>query len=295
MAKEIKQAVFAGIDYWAFVAYGSADPMSRALKMFRESPIKNELSYCIFTEFPRWGARDKESPLIDEHIKLMGDDNYLRVSGGRPLYFLGFIHAADVERRWGGYDNLQSQIQQFRARVQAAGHGNPYLVLTGDKKLLNEQGALLTADAVGSYAGVYGSVRGSYADLTRGAERDWNELAKSRLPVVPTVMTGWDRRPRIERPVPWETKQRPGVGMENFFIAPTGPELSDHLHRSIEWQAAQPAELKSPAILIYAWNENDEGGWLVPTLPCRTERLEALRKVLKDLHNEQAKQKKNLC
>ncbi|MCS3448119.1 hypothetical protein [Bradyrhizobium elkanii] len=290
--KEIKQAVFAGIDYWAFVAYGSADPMSRALKIFRESPIKNEISYCIFTEFPRWGSHDKVSPLIDEHVKLMGDSNYLKVAGGRPLYFLGFIHIADVEKRWGGFENLRAQIEQFRARVKAAGHGDPYLVLTGDKKLLNEQGAFLTADAVSSYAGVYGSVRGSYADLTRGAERDWNELAKSRLPVIPTVMTGWDRRPRIERPVPWEAKQRPGVGMENFFIAPTGAELSDHLHRSIEWRAAQPGEMKSPAILIYAWNENDEGGWLVPTLPCKTERLEALRKVLKD---PQSKQRPNLC
>ncbi|WP_342722998.1 hypothetical protein AAFG07_27810 [Bradyrhizobium sp. B097] len=293
--KEIKQAVFAGIDYWAFVAYGSADPMSRALKVFRESPIKNEISYCIFTEFPRWGSHDKPSPMIDEHVSLMGDKNYLRVSGGRPMYFLGFIHEADVQKRWGGVENLRSQIEQFRARVTGAGHGNPYLVLTGDKKLLYEQGAFLTADAVSSYAGVYGSVRGSYADLARGAERDWNELAKSQLPVIPTVMTGWDRRPRIERPVPWEAaKQRPGVGMENFFIAPTGPELSDHLHRSIAWRSAQPEELKSPAILIYAWNENDEGGWLVPTLPCRTERLEALRKVLKDLHNEQSKSP-NLC
>ncbi|GIQ73817.1 hypothetical protein [Bradyrhizobium sp. RD5-C2] len=292
--KEIKQAVFAGIDYWAFVAYGSGDPMSRALKMFRESPIKKDISYCIFTEFPRFGSHDKESPLIDEHVNLMGDDNYLRVAGGRPLYFLGFIHVADVEKRWGGMENLRSQIDQFRARVKDAGHGDPYLVLTGDKKLLYEQGAFLTADAVSSYAGVYGSVRGSYADLARGAERDWNELAKSRLPVIPTVMTGWDRRPRIERPVPWEAKQRPGVGMENFFIAPTGPELSDHLHRAIEWRSAQPAELKSPAILIYAWNENDEGGWLIPTLPCKTERLEALRKVLKDLR-EQSKGKPNLC
>lgn len=34
-------------------------------------------------------------------------------------------------------------------------------------------------------------------------------------------------------------------------------------------------------MLIYAWNENDEGGWLMPTLPCQTDRLDALRQVLK--------------
>lgn len=35
-------------------------------------------------------------------------------------------------------------------------------------------------------------------------------------------------------------------------------------------------------MLIYAWNENDEGGWLVPTAPCDQTRLEALHKLLRD-------------
>lgn len=34
-------------------------------------------------------------------------------------------------------------------------------------------------------------------------------------------------------------------------------------------------------MLIYAWNENDEGSWLMPTLPCQTDRPDALHQVLK--------------
>jgi len=44
--------------------------------------------------------------------------------------------------------------------------------------------------------------------------------------------------------------------------------------------AGQPAARRAPAALIYAWNENDEGGWLLPTIPCDVRRLEALRPVL---------------
>ncbi len=36
--------------------------------------------------------------------------------------------------------------------------------------------------------------------------------------------------------------------------------------------------------LIYAWNENDEGGWLTPTLYDGNARLEAVRRVLKAEH-----------
>jgi hypothetical protein len=93
-------------------------------------------------------------------------------------------------------------------------------------------------------------------------------------------MTGWDRRPRVEHPVPWERQQRPGAGIEYYFGAPRPEELSAHLRRALAWIQCQPADRRAPATLIYAWNENDEGGWLVPTVPCDTRRLEALHATL---------------
>ncbi|MCA1453671.1 hypothetical protein I6F35_10660 [Bradyrhizobium sp. BRP22] len=281
MDKEIGQAVFAGLDYWAFVAYGSNHPMSKALDQFRASSKSGSLRYCMFTELNRWGSRAKLTALPQEHIGLMADKNYLRVFGNRPLYFLGFINEATVQRNWQGTAGLREQLAKFREAATKAGLGNPYLVLAGDQNFLAREAKNMGGDAVGSYALTIGNGRGTFAKLTQIAERGWNELKKSQLPVVPTVMTGWDRRPRIERPVPWETKQRPGEGMENFFTAPTKEELAGHLAQSLEWIAAQAPGQQAPVALIYAWNENDEGGWLMPTWPCQTDRLDALHQVLK--------------
>ncbi|HET9131658.1 MAG TPA: hypothetical protein VFO86_11950, partial [Terriglobia bacterium] len=114
MDKEIGQAVFAGLDYWAFVAYGSKDPMSKALYQFRASAITDRLRYCLFTELGRWGSRAKPTPLAQEHLGLMADRNYLRVLGNRPLYYLGFIAPAAVERNWQGIAGLKEQIERFR-------------------------------------------------------------------------------------------------------------------------------------------------------------------------------------
>ena len=47
------------------------------------------------------------------------------------------------------------------------------------------------------------------------------------------------------------------------------------------WVEKNPVAAESKAVLIYAWNENDEGGWLVPTLSEGAARVEALGKVLK--------------
>jgi hypothetical protein len=44
----------------------------------------------------------------------------------------------------------------------------------------------------------------------------------------------------------------------------------------VKWVKTHPDSAPSKAILIYAWNENDEGGWLVPTRGDGESRLQAL-------------------
>jgi hypothetical protein len=67
--------------------------------------------------------------------------------------------------------------------------------------------------------------------------------------------------PRVEQPVFWETWQRPNVGIEKFYQAPTETELAHHLAGAVAWVEAHPDAAPAKAALIYAWNENDEGGW----------------------------------
>jgi len=93
-------------------------------------------------------------------------------------------------------------------------------------------------------------------------------------------MTGWDRRPRVERPVPWEKWQKPGVGVEKFYRAPTPRELATHVRKAVHWLGANRSHAKAQIALIYAWNENDEGGWLVPTISEGTARIDAVGKAL---------------
>lgn len=82
----------------------------------------------------------------------------------------------------------------------------------------------------------------------------------------------------------WESWQQPNAGIEKFYRAPTPAELTRHTSNAVAWVKNHPDATPGKAILIYAWNENDEGGWLVPTLEDGSWRLQAIRKALQNNH-----------
>ena len=71
-------------------------------------------------------------------------------------------------------------------------------------------------------------------------------------------------------------------GHHPWFTEPTPTELANNIKDAIQWNKENPAAAKANAVIIYAWNESDEGGWLVPTKAKGTARLDAIKKVLEN-------------
>jgi hypothetical protein len=211
----------------------------------------------------------------------MSDPSYHKVLGGRPLFYLGFISDAWI-KAWGGESGARQLADDFRSAVKKEGLENPYIVILDFKPELGKKFAdILGADAISSYA-IGGNEKGApYAALTAKAEKFWETCKATGGKVVPIATAGWDRRPRIEHPVPWEKYQKAGVGIECYFQTAKPEELAAHVAHAVTWVEKNPDAAESKAVLIYAWNENDEGGWLVPTLSEGAARVEALAKVLK--------------
>ena len=129
----------------------------------------------------------------------------------------------------------------------------------------------------------------SYARLTEHVRnRYWDVCRRYRIPTITFVTTGWDTRPRLEHPVPWipgvaRPEPTPAAKQEALIddVTAKPAELARHLQEALEWTRNNRALNPANALLIYAWNENDEGGWLIPTLGEGTARLEAITDVLK--------------
>jgi hypothetical protein len=278
MDREIALARRAGLSFFAFVAYPAGSAMDRGLSLFLASTARAGFRFCLIGELRTWGSAGQPSDAIRRHASLLRHPDYLRLAGDRPVYFLGFITPALVQERWGGPEGLAAAIRAFRTEARAEGGADPFLVIMG-RTTLAELARQVGADALGAYTHADGEARGApYAELAALAEARWAEQAATGLPVLPTAMAGWDRRPRVANPVPWEAWQRRGAGMDRHYRSGTPDEIAAHVARCRDWSSRHRAS--AGACLVYAWNENDEGGWLVPTRPFDDARIEALRRRL---------------
>jgi hypothetical protein len=282
MDQEIAYAAKAGLDYWAFVTYPDDSGMSNGLHLYLGSRQKAQIRFCLnlqgdwISNPARWNGE------VQRYVKYFQDPCYECVLSKRPLVFL--FNAPEMIGKGRYADGAAARVafDQLRAASAAAGVGNPYIVVQGwnaaqDQKTLTRIGA----DAIGAYAVAGGSKDGvPFEKLAAQAHAFWEAGRASGCNVVPLVTTGWDNRPRLENPPPW-TK-----GSESHYLAPAPTELGRHLADALNWTHSNSDAAPARTVLIYAWNEHDEGGWLCPTLKldgvtADKSRLDGIEAVLK--------------
>jgi hypothetical protein len=285
MEQEIVYAVQAGLSYWAFLDYLDESPdMSLGLNHYLAVNDKKGIRYCLVEE----GARldkvgSKAWSGLVEHFR---DPNYQTVLDGRPLLYL---FAKTTTLRKEEWDELKRQ-------TVTAGLKPPYLVLLGWESEKHYQA--LGFDAVSEYACAgkgYTTDPETYERLTSHHVREklWEKWKRDRTPCITFATAGWDTRPRQERPPSWcpwvnATPDPTAPALQKPLIdatTATPDELAAHLREAIAWTGANREINPANAILIYAWNEHDEGGWLQPTLGAdgtpNDARIQALGNVLR--------------
>lgn len=293
MDQEINYAANAGIDYWAFCVYPDDAGMSHGLHLYLNSQLKNRINFALNLQ-GGWVAGKAEGwdAQVIRYVNYFKDPAYQKVLVNRPLVFL--FNRIPPPPEFPDAPAVAAAINQLRAASTNAGLGNPYLVFQGwdaknDFKTMQEYGL----DAIGAYAVFTDAALGtSYLALAAKGCRMWKAGQATGANVVPIVTAGWDDRTRVETKTPWTT------GSTNYTIAPTPAELANHLAAALDWTRrhltnATPAN----TVLIYAWNENDEGGWLVPTLnpdgSTNSDRLTAIAAKLKNEMDGQLLPKRN--
>ncbi|MES2459026.1 MAG: hypothetical protein V4671_00475, partial [Armatimonadota bacterium] len=270
--REIDYAADAGLDYWAFLLYPAADPMSRPLELYRSSSRRGRLGFCVILH-NNLGVSEAEWPRErDRVIALLRQPSYQKVRGGRPLVY---VFSASVPR-----------FAALRAAIRAAGLDPYYVGMDWNPAPGTSAKASLTNDGYqGTSAYAYGSSVATFAELARAVEENyWRRAVRVGVPYVPLVTTGWDKRPRKDNPVSWEKDA--AYHWQTVFTARATPgEIADHLRRALTFVNDHPDLCEANAVILYAWNEFDEGGWLAPTWTASgrpdNRRLEAIRGVLR--------------
>lgn len=293
--QEIAYASQAGLKFWGFVDYWDEAPgMSIALNRYLATNDKKGIRYCLVEEGSRLDKfGDDGWERLVEHFR---HPDYQTVLDGRPLVFVFGKPTKLGKAEW----------DELKRKTIAEGLKAPYLVLMDEKAEADR--VTLGFDAVSKYAASgkgYTTDPVSYAKLTSYHVRQemWEKWKKEGTPCVTFATAGWDTRPRQERPPPWcsrvtatpdptpPAKQKPLI--DNVTATPD--ELATHLRDVMEWTKANREINPTGIILVYAWNEHDEGGWLQPTLGAdgrpNEGRIKALEKVLRPQSKATSKEK----
>lgn len=205
----------------------------------------------------------------------MREPSYQKVLNDRPLYFIGFFDDATIRKFWGSLSGLRQFVDMFRVSIQKSGLNNPYIVmLDQDAAVAARYAKAVGLDAVGAYA-VNRNLRAApFSELSHEAEQLWSADESTGLSTVPIVTTGFDQRPRFEHPPPWANGSMDIPTALQFYYETAKPEeIAKELRDCLAWMAANRSAAPAQIALVYAWNENDEGGWLIPTFPNDTSRI----------------------
>jgi hypothetical protein len=280
MSREIGYAKAAGIDYWAFVAYDPESAMSRGLRRYLQSPERHQVNFCVIWDAAHWRP-DRQAADVKRFTELMALPNYQTVLNARPLFYVLNLASDPMANAPGGHVAFKGAIDALRSAARLRGLADPYCVVMAPWP---DQGKAFSGatgcDAISAYAVQAGGKAAPFAELTSTVESFWKRSALTGAKVVPLAMTGWDRRPRVETPVFWEHNEGWGADIERFYQAPTPEQIAGHVRKAIEWAHTNPAAAEAKTIIIYAWNEHDEGGWLCPTLGEGDARVRALGTLL---------------
>lgn len=267
--EEIALAKKAGIDYWAFCWYPHTvdGGLDSARLLYQSSEHKNDVKWCPILCVSSFDFKTDGVKLVEE----MKEENFQTVCDGRPLVYM--------------FGGSRAFADTLRALCREHGVKDPCIYYMGWGNVW-ETARAIGADGVSCYAN--GATDGAmYETLAEREKQRWShDRDCGGMPVIPTVTTGWDKRPRYYHPVGWEfmsTNSYP----TNWTYQATDSEIADHLKDAVRWCRDNLENSPANSVIIYAWNENDEGGWIVPTLKEMQDyghpvRLDAIEKALKE-------------
>jgi hypothetical protein len=282
---EIRYAVQARLQYWAFVWYGAKSPMQSAWRLYQSSKLRNQVKWCLLLAVSNQGGAKGFKAASPEYIGYLAQPNYQTVLNRRPLLYVLMDSDKSVEA-WGGYSGIAASLRDFRHDAQQSGTPDPYVVLLrAPAKSAAGAARACSFDAISTYVPIMKpGYPISWEEQEGSVERVWKDYADTGLPMVLNCVTGWDQRPRLEK-----AERRPGAHQDlaephhNYTIPPTTVQLTAHLQSGVDYVLKHPNSFPSKTILIYSWDECDEGGNAIvpsytPSGP-NTSIVDALRRV----------------
>jgi hypothetical protein len=286
-----------GINFFVFDWYFNTavtDPtgedLNSALKITHALPDRHGMQYAIlYVNAPPFviGPADWTGA-INEWMGYMTDPAYAQANG-KPLFYI--IDMGQMRQAFGSPSAVSAALNQLRAAAQAQGLAGVYIVggfgvpsgSSGQDGFFPDIDEALGDgyDAVAMYNYPFAPpvVNGvlPFSELSDAGNWIWGQGAvKSPVPFIPVAMTGWDPRP-------WN--ERESLTNDLMWFSRSPQEVATFVDDAITWAESNPQVRAEPSpappiVLLEAWNELGEGGFMLPTVGDGTSYGDSLAAVL---------------
>jgi hypothetical protein len=280
MDQEIAYAKNAGINYWVYNWYPNGGSFDIPLDLHLSSIHKDDMKFAYIFYSTNWQYVKNEFTLTMNRMKL---PNYMKIDG-KPLVFL-------MHNTW-----TLADINQLKSEATKAGIPAIYLVImdwTGPTAI--QKCSDYGAQASSAYCN-WGEGGISYSVMAAATESKWDTHKNLAFGFIPFVTTGWDPRPIIEyyHGLPAAdsisiSQWYPKPAEDHYVQTATSDQVAAHLKAGLDWVKNNPLYSKPKTVIMYAWNECSEGGFIIPVAETDSsainygaKRLDAIKMMLDD-------------
>lgn len=265
MEEQIKDALESGLDFLVFDWYyckgtGYKDCfLNNALNLFMEN-TQNELKFASMITNDAYDIGPNEWEETKAQLKVQFQHSaYLRINN-RPVVYI-YLGAKMIDT-FGGIRKFKKELKEFKNECRESGLGEP---LIGMANIVEEYSLrrLRFADFLFNYNQPV-LVLHNDTEPVQGNKYDIDDMIKSEFDYwfylqgealnkifVPTITSGWDKRP-------WDKSTRV------IYTRPTRDYIKKAVNKAIEFNELYNENSLGGMILIYAWNEYAEGGYISP-------------------------------
>lgn len=258
MERQIDLAADNGLAFFAFCWYwrddGRAinkqaikdDPLHTGLELYLKAKNNRRLKFCLLVA-NHGGAEIKGAEnwkqAAEFWMPYLKHPQHVTV-GGKPLVIIFSPGGGDKD----GFARAQDATRKA---------GLPGIAFAGCGGGALETGYMPRThyNVISGYTA--GSEQHKYAELVAANKGAWG--GSREQPYIPIVTAGWDKRP-------WEgpTGLKQGAGW--YYPDRTPDQFAGFLRDAVTWMDKHPEQTTAERIvLIYAWNEFGEGGYIAPT------------------------------
>ncbi len=288
MELQIDYAADAGLSFFAFDWYypqnGEINPMNYAVDRFLEAKNSDRMEFCLLVANHDGGFifRENWEDACERFMPYLTHPNAMKHEG-KPIII--FFLTWEFQACLGGFEEAKKCHDYLNQKLIDAGYPGVFVLGCVSPPRTEDQGVSEDAEVYKKELDVFGlgwidGITGY--NFHRGGLKPESEMTASdadyiypftslardhevtaelycrhvSLPYMPLVIGGWDCRP-------WE--QIDGGARSCYSPDKTPTSVYRHVVNMGKIMKKYPDKMVSDYAIVYAWNENGEGGFIEPT------------------------------